>query len=72
VIGELIRLFRAAKVAVPLAVGAHDPLVMGCAALEAPIRLALRYTREQGLLPHDLTVEDVWEGLPAGLAQELA
>ena len=72
VVRELMRLFRAAKAATPASSGGHDPLVTGRGALEAPIRLALRYTREQGLLPHDMRVEDVWEGLPTGLEQELA
>jgi hypothetical protein len=71
VVHELMRLFRAAKAAAPIS-GGHDPLVMGRSALEGPIRLALRYTREQGLLPHDMDIADVWEGLPASLAQELA
>jgi len=28
---------------------------------------AIRYAREQGLLPREMTVEEAWEGLPAGL-----
>jgi 4,5-dihydroxyphthalate decarboxylase len=67
VIRELVRLFREAKAVAPPAADGRDPLVFGRAALEAPLRLALRYTREQGLLPHDMQVEDVWEGLPAGI-----
>jgi len=67
VIGELVRLFREAKAGAPPAADGRDPLVFGRAALDAPIRLALRYTREQGLLPRSMDVEDVWEGLPAGI-----
>jgi 4,5-dihydroxyphthalate decarboxylase len=67
VIGELVRLFREAKAGAPTAANGRDPLVFGRAALKPAIRLALRYTREQGLLPHSMDVEDVWEGLPAGL-----
>lgn len=65
---ELLRLFREAKIAaaIPLA-GGRDPLVEGRAALDPAVRLALRYTAEQGLLPRSMTVEDVWEGLPADL-----
>lgn len=68
---EVMRVFREAKAAaaVPPA-GGRDPLVGGRAALDPAIRLALRYTTEQGLLPRSLTIEDVWEGLPAGLEQE--
>jgi 4,5-dihydroxyphthalate decarboxylase len=67
VIRELFRLFREAKAAASSPADGRDPLVFGRAALEAPIRLALRYTREQGLLPHDMQVGDVWEGLPPGI-----
>ena len=70
-IGELIRLFREAKAAAaaPNPDG-RDPLVVGRAALEPAIRLGLRYTTEQGLLPRSLEIEDVWEGLPVGLDLE--
>jgi 4,5-dihydroxyphthalate decarboxylase len=67
VIRELIRLFREAKAGAPPAADGRDPLVFGRAAVEPAIRLALRYTREQGLLPHDMQVEDAWEGLPADI-----
>jgi 4,5-dihydroxyphthalate decarboxylase len=67
VIRELIRLFREAKAGAPPAADGRDPLVFGRAAVEPAIRLALRYTREQGLLPHDMQIEDVWEGLPADI-----
>jgi 4,5-dihydroxyphthalate decarboxylase len=71
-IRELMRVFREAKAAaaVPSSDG-RDPLVFGRAALQPAIRLALRYTAEQGLLPRSLEIEDVWEGLPAALEQEL-
>lgn len=70
---EVMRLCREAKhaAAVPLS-GGRDPLVTGQAALNPAIRLALRYTAEQGLLPRGMEIEDVWEGLPAGLEQELS
>jgi 4,5-dihydroxyphthalate decarboxylase len=66
IIRELMRLFREAKAAgtAPSADG-RDPLVSGRAALQPAIRLALRYTAEQGLLPREMQVDDVWEGLPA-------
>jgi hypothetical protein len=31
------------------------------------MRLAVRYSVEQGLLPRKLEIEEVWEGLPAGI-----
>ena len=69
---EVMRLCREAKhaAAIPLS-GGRDPLVGGRAALDPAIRLALRYTTEQGLLPRAMDIEDAWEGLPAGL-EELA
>jgi 4,5-dihydroxyphthalate decarboxylase len=72
-IRELMRLFREAKATAttPLP-GRRDPLVIGRAALQPAIRLALRYSAEQGLLPRSLKIEDVWEGLPADLEQELS
>jgi 4,5-dihydroxyphthalate decarboxylase len=64
---ELVRLFREAKAAAPprSAHGASYPTVR--AELEPAVRLALRYTAEQGLLPRQLEIEEVWEGLPASL-----
>jgi 4,5-dihydroxyphthalate decarboxylase len=68
VIGELVRMFREAKTAGTAPVGdGRDPLVFGRAALEPAVRLALRYTTEQGLLPRRMEVEDVFAGLPQGL-----
>jgi 4,5-dihydroxyphthalate decarboxylase len=60
---ELVRMFREAKVAAPPHTDGRDPYPIGRAALEP----ALRYTAEQGLLPRQLQIEDVWQGLPAGL-----
>jgi 4,5-dihydroxyphthalate decarboxylase len=71
VIRELMRLFREAKAAGAPSTSGRDPLALGRAALRPAIALALQYTAEQGLLPHRMQVEDVWEGLPAGLDREL-
>lgn len=38
-------------------------LLVGCAALEPVVELALRYMTEQRLLPRPLTMNEVWEGL---------
>ncbi len=67
VIGELVRMFRAAKAAAPPRADGRDPYAIGRAALEPAIALALRYSAEQGLLPRPLTVSEAWEGLPEGL-----
>ena len=67
-IPELMRMFREAKeAAATRSSDGREPLVFGRAALDPAIRLALRYTAEQGLLPHSMDIEDVWEGLPGGL-----
>jgi hypothetical protein len=71
VIRELMRLFREAKAAGAPSTSGRDPLALGRVALRPAIALALQYTAEQGLLPHRMQVEDVWEGLPAGLDREL-
>ncbi|MFN6953719.1 MAG: ABC transporter substrate-binding protein [Acetobacteraceae bacterium] len=42
-------------------------LPSGRAALAAPIALASRWCAEQGLTPRALTLDEVWEGLPAGV-----
>jgi hypothetical protein len=42
-------------------------LVSGKTALHPAMRLAVRYSVEQGLLPRKLEIEEVWEGLPAGI-----
>jgi 4,5-dihydroxyphthalate decarboxylase len=68
-IPELIRMFREARdAAATRNSDGREPLVFGRPALDPAIRLALRYTTEQGFLPRSMTVEDVWEGLPAGIA----
>ena len=64
---ELMRLFREAKAAAAPSPGARDPLVSGKTALHPAMRLAVRYSVEQGLLPRKLEIEEVWEGLPAGI-----
>jgi 4,5-dihydroxyphthalate decarboxylase len=68
-IRELIRLFKEAKAAAGVSTpDGRDPLVFGRAALDPAIRLALRYTLEQGLLPRPMELDEVWEGLPAAVA----
>jgi 4,5-dihydroxyphthalate decarboxylase len=42
-------------------------LPQGRAALDPAVALAIRYAREQGLLPRDMTIEEAWDGLPAGI-----
>lgn len=71
IVRELVRMLRESKSRAPLALSnGRDPLVTGRAALDPAIRLALRYTEEQGLLPHRMNVDEVWEGLPADLQRE--
>lgn len=66
---ELLRLFRDARaVAPPPRGGVADPLPAGCAALRPALELAARYAHEQGLLPRRLDVDEIWDGLPAGVA----
>jgi 4,5-dihydroxyphthalate decarboxylase len=64
---ELVRLFREANAAAPARRDARHPYPFGTTALQPAIAVALRYTAEQGLLPHSLDAADVWEGLPPGL-----
>lgn len=52
---ELVRLFAA------------PGLASSRTALAAPIALASRCCAEQGLTPRVLTLDEVWEGLPAGV-----
>ena len=66
-LAELMRLFREAKAAAAPSPRARDPLVSGKTALQAAMRLAVRYSVEQGLLPRKLEIEEVWEGLPVGI-----
>jgi len=63
---ELVRLFRQANIAAPQAAD-RERYRIGRAALQPAISLVLRYTAEQGLLPRPLDIDEVWEGLPAGL-----
>ena len=46
-------------------------LPIGCAALAPAVALALRYMTEQGLLPHPLAVDRVWDGLPLELHEPM-
>ena len=59
IVAELVRMFRDAAGAAALP--------QGRAALGPALALAIRYAREQGLLPREMTVEEAWAGLPAGL-----
>ena len=47
--------------------GARPDLLVGCAALEPAVALALQWMNAQGLLPRPLTIEEVWSGLPPEL-----
>jgi 4,5-dihydroxyphthalate decarboxylase len=55
-----VAMFRAAL--------AGTTLPVGRAALRPAIELAIRNCTEQGLLPRPLTLDEVWEGLPPGIA----
>jgi 4,5-dihydroxyphthalate decarboxylase len=55
---ELLRLFRAAR----LAGGAMESMPMTRAALRPAVDLALRYATDQGLLPLPLGADAAWEG----------
>jgi 4,5-dihydroxyphthalate decarboxylase len=69
---ELMRLFRESNaISAAQTSAGRDPLVSGRGSLDPAMRLALRYTGEQGLLPRMMEVEDVWEGLPVGLEEAL-
>jgi 4,5-dihydroxyphthalate decarboxylase len=59
IVADLTRVLREAA--------GDQALPRGRAALGPPIALAIRYAREQGLLPRDMTVDEAWEGLPAGI-----
>ncbi len=65
---ELMRMFAVARAAVPVRVGEHDALPIGRTALQSAVELALYYAAEQGLLPRPLSVAEVWEALPPGMA----
>jgi 4,5-dihydroxyphthalate decarboxylase len=64
---ELVRMFREAKAAAPPHSAGRDPYPIGRTALEPALRLALRYTAEQGLLPRCVDAARLWDGLPDGL-----
>ena len=59
IIGDLVRMLRESAGAAALP--------QGGAALGPALALAIRYARQQGLLPRDMTVEEAWAGLPPGL-----
>ncbi len=59
-VAEIHRMFRTAL--------AGTALPAMRAALDPAIALAIRYCVEQGLLPRPLSLDEVWNGLPAGLA----
>ena len=56
VVRSLIDRFRAAG----------NPFPHGRAALDPAVALALRYAAEQGLLQRELSLDEVWAGLPLG------
>ena len=60
---ELARMFRTASELG--AQGASPEPPFGRAALRPAVELALHYMSEQAMLPRPLTVQDVWDGLPA-------
>jgi 4,5-dihydroxyphthalate decarboxylase len=64
-VAELLRLFREARAAAPQQAGGVDPLPAGRAALRPALELASRYAHEQGLVPRQLSPDEVWDGLPA-------
>lgn len=59
-VAEVLRMLRASLAGAGLPIGRE--------ALDPAIALAVRYCAEQGLLPRPLTLDEVWSGLPAGLA----
>lgn len=66
VVAELVRVFRESKAATGVrAPDGRDPLAIGRAAVQPAIDVAARYAAEQGLIPRQLSPEEVWEGLPA-------
>jgi 4,5-dihydroxyphthalate decarboxylase len=62
---ELMRLFRDAKAAAPSRDDKVDSLPAGRAALRPALELASRYAHEQGLLPKQLSPDEIWDGLTA-------
>lgn len=65
VVMELLRMVREAARGVPAA--ARDAYPFGRAAVQPAVALALRYATEQDMLPRPLGLDEVWDGLPAGL-----
>ncbi|MCI0756339.1 ABC transporter substrate-binding protein [Teichococcus vastitatis] len=64
-VGELLRMVRAA--AAPVPAGEHGAPPASRAALRPVLALALCYMEAQGMLPQPLTLEEAWEGLPDGV-----
>jgi 4,5-dihydroxyphthalate decarboxylase len=64
---DLVRLFAAAKAMAPRVDNGLDAIPIGRAAVEPSLALALDHARAQGLLPRPLSLEALWEGLPAAL-----
>jgi 4,5-dihydroxyphthalate decarboxylase len=60
---ELMRLFRESKDAAG-SPREPDPYLFGREALGPAVTLALRYSQQQGLLPRELSLAEVWEGTP--------
>ncbi|SDR57602.1 4,5-dihydroxyphthalate decarboxylase [Rhizobiales bacterium GAS113] len=58
---------RASLTAATLGAERGTALLVGRDALQPAIDLALRYAAEQGLLPHPLKPEEVWDGLPPSI-----
>jgi len=67
VVAELMRMFREARDLAPsVSPGKGEMHLQGRAALDPAVALALRYANEQKLLPRRMSLDEVWEGLPAG------
>jgi 4,5-dihydroxyphthalate decarboxylase len=66
-VAELIRMFRDAKAVASSPSNGRDPLPIGRTALEPAIELALRYAADQGLLPRQLSPDEIWDGLPTDI-----
>jgi 4,5-dihydroxyphthalate decarboxylase len=66
VIEELMRLFSAAKAADPAPRDGRDPRPFGRAAVSPAVALALRFAVAQGMLPREISLDEVWAGSPAG------
>ena len=68
IVVELVGMLGAAKAELPPPADGRDPYPSGCAALRAVVELAARNMREQHMLPRPISVDEVWEGLPAAIA----